>query len=128
MTALRSIAVAVDGSKSADRALESATALAKLASATLTIVGVAPAPVLYSDEGGVLLEVLASNRKALEALLRTSAESARKAGVAMVSTEVREGIVVEELLQFLEERNPDLLVMGARGLSTTAATSPRTRS
>jgi nucleotide-binding universal stress UspA family protein len=119
MTAFRSIAVAIDGSDSADRALESATSLAKLASAVLTIVGVAQAPVLYGGAGGAAVQILGAMRKDTEALLKKAADRARAAGVGSVSTEVREGLVVEELLRFLEERNPDLLVMGARGLSAT---------
>ncbi|MCI4326715.1 MAG: universal stress protein [Thermoplasmata archaeon] len=100
--------------------MASAIDLAKLASAPLCVVGIVPAPLVYSDEGGIILEVLAENRRAFEALVNRSAESARTAGVRPVTTEVREGAIIDQLLGFLDEKKPDLLVMGARGLSTTA--------
>jgi nucleotide-binding universal stress UspA family protein len=120
MAALRTIAVAVDGSAPAERALESAVDLAKLASASLCVLGVVPAPMVYSDEGGIILEVLAENRRAFEVHVNESAERARKAGVRAVTTDVREGAIIDQILGFLDEKKPDLLVMGARGLSTTA--------
>ncbi|MCI4361773.1 MAG: universal stress protein [Thermoplasmata archaeon] len=116
---LRSIAVAVDGSVPARRALNVAIDLARLSSATLAVVGVVPAPRVYSDSGGAVMQVLAENRREFERILAQAGETARAAGVTHVTSDAREGAIAEELLAFLEERRPDLLVMGARGLSTT---------
>jgi nucleotide-binding universal stress UspA family protein len=119
MPAFRTIAVAVDGSAPAERALSSAIELAKLASASLTVVGVVPTPVVYSDAGGMIMQVLAENRRSFAELIDHAATTARAAGVARVTTSVLEGVIIDSLLGFLDETKPDLLVMGARGLSTT---------
>ncbi len=54
-------------------------------------------------------------RTMLEQLRTKAAE----AGVAEVRTELRQGLVVDELLDLLRAPTPDLLVVGSRGLSTT---------
>jgi len=120
MPAFRSVAVAIDGSAPSERALASAIELAKLGSASLGIVGVVPAPRVYSDQGGAVLEVLAEDRRQFESLVRRSAEAARTAGIHSVTTDLREGAIVEEILSFLDQTQPDIVVLGARGLSTTS--------
>jgi nucleotide-binding universal stress UspA family protein len=119
MLDLKAIAVAIDGSAPARRALEAAIDLAKLASASLTVVGVVPIGVVYTDQAGAVVQVLVENRRYFEDLLSRSAETARNGGVRSVSTAMREGGVVEQLLAYLDEQRPDLMVLGARGLSMT---------
>jgi nucleotide-binding universal stress UspA family protein len=120
MAAFRSVAVAVDGSAPSERAFASAVELAKLTSAPLAIVGVVPAPRVYSDQGGAILEVLAEDRREFAALVKRSADSARATGIRTVTTDVREGAIVDEILAFLDQVHPDVVVLGARGLSTTS--------
>jgi nucleotide-binding universal stress UspA family protein len=114
---LRSIVVAVDGSVAAQRALESAIDLAKTASASLIIVGVVPGHTAYSGEGGVDFVTRDEDRRYFTELLRRSEETAQRSGLPAVSSTLLEGSVVDQLLGFFDERKPDLIVMGARGLS-----------
>ncbi len=46
------------------------------------------------------------------------AEIARKAGASKVKSVAREGDPAEEILNFIEEQNIDLVVLGSRGLGT----------
>lgn len=118
MPKIRSIAVAVDGSEHAHRALEQALELAKNASAALTLVSVVPVQTVYSfDRGTQSLGPREEDRRFTDELLRRYEEIAHKAGVRSVSKVVFEGQVVEELLVFLDEHRPDMIVLGARGLS-----------
>jgi len=52
-------------------------------------------------------------------LLSRHERSAQSAGVNPISTVLLEGGTVDGLLGFLDERRPDLMVLGARGLSPT---------
>ena len=110
------IVVAYDGSENADHALAIAVDLAKrydaslelvsVAPLSLPITGVTPAPPLSGGEARMFREILARGRL-----------QATKAGVADVTTTFREGNVVEELVTHIERVRPDLVVVGARGLS-----------
>ena len=46
-----------------------------------------------------------------------AAAEARAAGVRKVSAEVRQGVVVEELLRFHKGNRTDLVIVGSRGQS-----------
>lgn len=112
------IVVAVDGSSDADRALDMAADLAGHYGASLTLVTVVP-PTVIPTFGGPIYEP--PNQEALFALYdemlsnrRTRVQNPRIPRVEVVR---REGIVVEELLAYLDKERPDLLVMGSRGLS-----------
>lgn len=119
VTEIRAIAVAIDGSSHAQHALEEAIRLAGRLSASLTIVGVVPAHTVYSvQRRAELVEPREEDVRLYQELLTRATETARKAGVASVSKELLQGEPVEEILTFLGDRHPDLLVMGARGLST----------
>lgn len=115
---LRSIAVAFDGSAPSQRALDLAVELAKLASASLTIVGVVPAPIRFTTPSGEHIESETGERRYMPELLSRFAEPAGRRLGGRVETVIREGSVVDELLTFVDDRRPDLLVLGARGLST----------
>ena len=116
---IRSIAVAVDGSAHAQRALEEAVQIAKTLTAPLVIVGVVPAHTVYSvQRRAEIVEPREEDRRFFEELLARSVESATKSGLSKVSKVLLQGQVVEELLVFLDEYKPDLIVLGARGLST----------
>jgi nucleotide-binding universal stress UspA family protein len=119
MPGLQSIAVAVDGSAPSQRALETAVELAKVASAVLTIVGVVPVENVYSPEGARIRQIRDEDRRYFRELLTRWKEDATRSGVRSVVTVVSEGDVVEQLLAFVDEYHPDLMVLGARGLSAT---------
>jgi len=115
---LKRIVVAIDGSQDADRALDLAADLAVRYGAALTLLTVVP-PTVVPSYGGPIYEppgqesmtaiydeVLASRKKRVEPQRIPKVETVR-----------REGIVVEELLAYLDKDRPDLFVIGSRGLS-----------
>jgi nucleotide-binding universal stress UspA family protein len=118
MPEVRTIAVAVDGSEPAKAALDWAVQFAKLASASLSIVGVMPAPTVYRTWEGEVIESHVEERRYMPELLDRYVDEARRSGVKPVEPVLLEGPVVDKLLNFLDEQRPDLMVMGARGLST----------
>jgi len=116
---LKQIAVAIDGSEDGDRALEFAADLASRYGATLTLVTVVP-PMFVPAYGGPIFEP--PNQDAVVPIYDKvlSSRKERLAGrqIPRVETVRREGVVVEELLAYLESSHPDLFVVGSRGLST----------
>jgi nucleotide-binding universal stress UspA family protein len=116
----QTIAVAVDGSEHANHALDTAIDVAKHYSAALTVVGVAPivpvyiAPTEPLSPGIVPPSDLPRYREIVDAAVKRAKES----GVASVAGVAREGVVVDELLEYLEAHPTDLVVIGSRGLST----------
>lgn len=119
MSDIHSVAVAVDGSSHAQRAFEEAIMLAKSTASSLAVVAVAPVRTVYSvQRRAEIVEPRDEDRRMFEELLNRYAETATKAGVQPVSKVLLQGQVAEELLVYLDEYKPDLLVMGARGLST----------
>ncbi|HEV2449864.1 MAG TPA: universal stress protein [Thermoplasmata archaeon] len=117
---LAKIAVAVDGSAHANRALEFAIDLAQKYSAALTIAAVAPLTAyVATTEPWIPTEVLEGEVKHYRTILDQSVAQAKAAGLASVSGFILEGHITEELVGFVEKNPVDLLVMGSRGLSTT---------
>jgi nucleotide-binding universal stress UspA family protein len=119
VSVLKNLVVAVDGSPSADKALSTAIELGKALSATLTIISVAPLQALPMASGSAigLPAIHEAAVKVTKDLLSRLQEQVARAGLK-VSTVLLDGYVVEELLHYLDEHSYDLLVMGARGLST----------
>jgi nucleotide-binding universal stress UspA family protein len=113
------IVVAVDGSDNAERALVMAADLATRYQASLTIVTVVPpqtipsygAPMFIPPDPGAIHAVY-------DQVLAKSREKIKAARLSHIETVKLEGIIVEELVAYLEKVKPDLLVMGSRGLST----------
>jgi nucleotide-binding universal stress UspA family protein len=112
----RSILVAVDGSRAAAHALEEAIELARAEGARLTLITVAETPrwrfsgfplaVPFPNEAQLL-------REAEEVVERAEAQVPE--GVP-VSTVVRRGSIVNEILKRVEAAEHDLVVVGSRGL------------
>jgi nucleotide-binding universal stress UspA family protein len=118
--ALRSIAVAVDGSSHADSALEWAIDLARRYGSELTVVAVAPIVPVYiaPSEPIVPASIPPTEIARYRAIVEAALQRAKSAGVATATGLAYEGVVVDELLEHLEKHPVDLLVMGSRGLST----------
>jgi nucleotide-binding universal stress UspA family protein len=112
----RSILVAVDGSPAAAHALEEAVELARAEGARLTLISVAEAP--RWGFSGFPLAVPFPN----EAQLLRDAEQVVDRAEAQVpedvpvSTVVRRGSIVKEILKRIDAGEHDLVVVGSRGL------------
>ena len=116
MVEIRSIAVGVDGSAQSLQAFDWAVSLAKLASASLTVVAVIPVHRAYAAQPRSPVEASVEDRRYMNEILARHKKAAESAGVIRVDRMLLEGTVVDELLGFLDDRQPDLMVMGARGL------------
>jgi nucleotide-binding universal stress UspA family protein len=118
MSPLARIVVSIDGSEDSDRALSLAKELAERFGAALTLLTVVP-PTVVPSYGGPVFEP--PNLESMEAIyddvLATRKARVTTPGIPKVETVRREGIVVEELLAYLEKERPDLFIMGSRGLS-----------
>jgi nucleotide-binding universal stress UspA family protein len=114
------ITVAVDGSKHANEALDTAVDLAKHYSSSLTIVGIAPiVPVLIAPAEPLAPGMIPpSDLPRYRDIVDAAVKHAKGAGVTNVSGVASEGVVVDELLEHLEAHPADLVVVGSRGLST----------
>jgi len=117
------IVVGTDGSATADRAVHKAAALAKAVGAELIVIsafnnraptGVASAGISI-DSGWVV-----AAQGAAETVAREAAERAQADGVANVSYEAVAGEPSETLVQVTQDRQADLLVVGSKGMQSTA--------
>jgi len=119
MRMVEHIVVAVDGSDFADRALAMAADLAARYQAVLTLVTVVP-PQIVPSYGAPMFEPpdLGAIQAVYDEVLAKGREKVQNARIPRVETVRLEGIIVDELVAYLEKVKPDLLVMGSRGLST----------
>ena len=105
------IVVGTDGSATAERAVAKATALAKAVGAELVIVTAynnrAPAGVAAAHSGA-------------ENVAKEASEKASAEGVGTVSHHAVAGDPSEVLLQVTTEQGADLLVVGSKGMQSTA--------
>ena len=113
-----------DGSESSFRAVDRATAVARDAGAAL-ILACAYRPMSAREVqdaqdalGGESYKV--SGSTPAEDVLRDAADRARAIGVEDVETLPVEGDPVDALVQLVEKRGVDLLVVGNRGLNSLA--------
>jgi len=117
------IVVGTDGSATAERAVHKATALAKAVGAELIIISAfnnrAPAGVAAAgisiDSGWV-----AAAQGAAESVAKEAAERAKAEGVAAVSYQAVAGDPSEALIHVTQEQQADLLVVGSKGMQSTA--------
>jgi len=116
---LTNIVVALDGSESADWALDLAADIAGQYRARLTLLAVVP-PATVPSYGGPAFEPVsqASLEAVYDEVLATRKAKLHNPRIPTVETVRREGVVVEEIVTYLEQTHPDLLVVGSRGLST----------
>ena len=117
------IVVGTDGSPTALRAVAKATALAKAVGAELVIVSAfnnrAPSGVAAA---GIALDSswVAAAQTGAESVAKEAAENAKADGVTTVSYQAVAGDPSEVLLQVTTEQGADLLVVGSKGMQSTA--------
>lgn len=113
------ITLATDGSPSARAALAAAIDLAKCCRAELTVLAIAPIVPVYLPSTGPYLPPTAVHSEIgpYRRLVASAVRKARTGGVRTVIGLVREGVVVDEILAYLETTSTDLIIVGSRGLS-----------
>ena len=114
------IAVAIDGSVNGRVALDAAIDLAKRYGSELTVISVAPLVPVYvsAAEPYVPATVPQDELARYRVIVDEAVHFAEKLGVTIVTGLCEEGVVVDEILGYLEQHPTDLLVVGSRGLST----------
>ena len=112
------IVVAIDGSENADRALDVAADIAARYGSFLTLVAVVPPAAVPYYGGPIPATSESESMEALyDGLLASRRARVRSRRIPRVETVRCEGVIVEELLAYLDREKPDLLVVGSRGLS-----------
>lgn len=116
------ILVAVDGSKSADNALHKAIELQKLCDAELLILTVFRRHDMWKASVSMINpELTGSTDDALEQYARKVAEEAKQvaldSGVSGVRSFYKGGGPARTIIQFAEDHDVGLIVLGSRGLS-----------
>jgi nucleotide-binding universal stress UspA family protein len=114
---IRQILLPFDGSPASGRALDLAASLAVLCDASVTVLHsyTPPPPVLGEPNYS---RALYATLEEAQALVEDAASRLREQGVGAVEVEVMEGPPTHNILGLAELRKPDLIVLGARGLST----------
>lgn len=116
----RRILVPVDGSENSTRALKIGLSIAKQRDAKLIILNAIPAPRFYG-ESPVATGVSPNYYEVIEEDSKRIIEDAKKLagtfGVAVEGVVIRAlSSVVQEVVDFAEKENVDLIVIGTRGL------------
>ena len=107
-----------DGSDTATTAIQDGFALATAWNATVHLLHVAEPTntVFYDSTPSAVEEVDVALHEAAEAAIGTFAEAARDRGLD-VETAVRRGVAAEEIVQYADENDVDLVVMSTRGVT-----------
>jgi nucleotide-binding universal stress UspA family protein len=113
------IAVATDGSTTAQEAIDIAIDLARTYGAELLVISVAPLPPVYVAPNQPFAAAPPPNEiPPHRELAEAAATRARGAGVKNVRSAVPEGVIVDEVVAQVKAQGTDLLIVGSRGLST----------
>jgi nucleotide-binding universal stress UspA family protein len=113
---LRYVMLATDGSAAAQRATDFAAALAARYGARVTVLHTFPPVPDFLGEP-TYSQTLDKTLGEAQALVGDVAKRLRAQGITDVDAEVVEGPAASAILDMAESRAPDLLVVGARGLS-----------
>ena len=114
---IENILLATDGSRPAKQATEFAASLALRFRAKVTVLhAYTPVPTYLGEPnfGQAFYESLDQAK----ALVEDAAGRLHDMGIVEVETEIIEGPAINALLGVAETRKPDIIVIGARGLST----------
>ncbi|HYB79385.1 MAG TPA: universal stress protein [Thermoplasmata archaeon] len=113
------ITVAIDGSAHSEEALDAAIDLTQRYGSELTILSVAPLVPVYMPSGNAYLAapVAQTDTAPYRALVEAAVKRAREAGVSAVTGACPDGVVIDEILAFLDAHPADLVVVGSRGMS-----------
>jgi len=113
------IVAAVDGSPNSDEALAAAIDLALDHQSELTILTVAPIVPVYLPSGNSYMSapISASDAPRYRELVDAAVHRAQAAGITSVTGVCEQGVVVDEILAYLETNPVDLVVVGSRGMS-----------
>lgn len=114
----RHILFATDGSFNADQAADYAAALAIRFHSRVTILHAFNAVSMPRSELAFPNVEAFGSQKEAEALVQRAAERMHNHGVEDVQTEVVQGQPAHVILGVAENVKPDMIVMGARGVST----------
>jgi nucleotide-binding universal stress UspA family protein len=117
------ILIATDGSDLADRALDHAVELAKLAGSEVTVVTVTePAAVVgggYATIGGTVVdpypELIEAQAKSARELLEKAAKRAADKGVTVKTVLVDNSFAADGIVSTAEKLGAELIVMGSHG-------------
>lgn len=114
---IENILLATDGSSPAKHAAEFAASLALRFRAKVTVLhAYMPVPAYLGEPNSN--QVFFESLNGAKALAEDIASRLHDMGVYQVETEVIEGPAVNAILGVAETRKPDMIVIGARGLST----------
>jgi nucleotide-binding universal stress UspA family protein len=117
------IVVGIDCSVTAERAVHKATALAEAVGADLISVSAFNnrGPTGVASTGSTVdAGWVAPGQGAAESVAAEAAEKARSRGVTSVSPQAFAGEPSEALIRVTEEQHADLLVVGSKGMQSTA--------
>jgi nucleotide-binding universal stress UspA family protein len=114
---IQNILLATDGSAPSERAADFAASLAARYEAKVTVLHVfTPLPGHLGEPN--YSRALHQTLEEAKSLVADVAKRLREMRVAQVETDVIEGAAIGAILRVAETRQPDLIVMGARGLGT----------
>ena len=120
VTSLRKILVAFDGSSNSLRAVDKAIQIAKPADATVTAVYVIGTPILKRGLYNITnIQRNVAKQKAEEILGR--AQGRAKLAKVKFQSKIISGVPSTAITKFAANQKPDILVVGARGLSGAKA-------
>lgn len=116
MSAFEKILVPLDGSECSFHALEKAIQIAKKFDSKISLINVYSISIFRLTPSQVF-ESMKELRKSGEAVLEEGKKKAKSQDL-QINTILKEGHAVEKIVETAKEDNFDLIVMGARGLST----------
>jgi len=116
---IANILLATDGSSPAKQAAEFAASLALRFRAKVTVLhAYTPVPAGLGEPNYTQTLTLYESLDQAKALVEDAAGRLHDMGIVEVETEIIEGPAINALLGAAETRKPDIIVIGARGLST----------